>query len=332
MGADAGPQLAKRHDVNAEAYEAYLRGRYFLNKRTREDIGKGIEYLRRATEVEPDYALAYAWLAVAYEMAYWFSAALPPGEVTAEEKKAATRALALDESLAEAHLAMAIVHLHALDLQGAAREQERAIAIRPGDADAHHAHAYCLAELGRADEAVAEIKLARDLDPLNVVMNVDVGEILLYAGRYDEAVKALKHAVEMDASRQNAHYDLALAYERKGMEREAVEEYLKNEALSGGAADVIASLKEAYAASGVKGFWRKKFEAAMEGSKSGYVAPIVMARLHARLGEKDRAFDWLEKAYAERSPSLADLKVDPVLEGLRSDPRYEDLAKRIGLE
>ena len=173
---------------------------------------------------------------------------------------------------------------------------------------------------------------ARELDPLNVVMNVDVGEILLYAGRDDEAAEALRHAVEMDPGRANAHYDLALAYERKGMEREAVEEYLKNEALSGSSAEAIASMKEAYAASGVRGFWRKNFEMKVEISKGGYLAPVVMAELHARLGEKDRAFYWLEKAYAEHSPRLADLKVDPALYVLRDDPRYDDFLRRVGLQ
>lgn len=328
-GKGGDQQLVKRYTNNVEAYEACLKGRYFMNQRTQEDIEKGLAELRRAVELDPNYALAYAWLAEGYETEYWFSSGLPPAEIAARQREAAARALLLDDSLPDAHLGMAIVYRHALDLPNTAKEQQRAIELNAGAAEPHHGYAYTLVELGRANEAVSEILLARELDPLNIVMNVDVGEILLYAGRYSEAIEALKHAVEMDPTRANAHYDLGLAYERSGMEREAVEEYLKDEALNGGQTDV---LKRAYAESGVVGFWRKKFELLTATAKERYIAPITMARLQARLGDIDRAFDWLEKAYAERSPMLADLRTDPALYSLHQDPRYEQFLRRVGLQ
>lgn len=249
-----------------------------------------------------------------------------------KEREAATRALALDDSLAEAHDALATVYGNGWDLSNAARENERAIEISPGNAEFHHNYAYCLVHLDRPDEGIAEIKRARELDPLNVVMNVDVGEVLLYARRYDEAIEALNHAIGMDANRANAHYDLALAYEQKGMDGEAVEEYLRNEVLDGESQETIAALKAGYAASGLRGFWLKKLEVARERSKRSYTLSIIPARLYARLGDRDRAFDWLEKSYAEHLPTLVDLKVDPMFDDLRSDPRYIDLLRRVGLQ
>ena len=324
-------RLAKRYTDNVEAYEAYLKGHYFLNKRTPDGITKAIEYFRRAIELDPNYALAYAGLAGGYDKVYWFIR-LPPDEVMPKERAAATRALALDESLAEAHIAMATVYGNAWDLSNAARENERAIEIDPGNAEAHHNYAYCLVHLDRPDEGIAEIKRARELDPLNIVMNVDVGEILLYARRYDEAIEALNHAIGMDASRANAHYDLAQAYDRKGMDGEAVKEYLRDEVLSGETQETIAALRDGYRASGLRGFWQKKLELAKESSRRSYTLSIIPARLYARLGERDRAFDWLEKSYAEHLPTLVDLKVDPMFDGLRSDPRYIDLLRRVGFQ
>ena len=324
-------QLAKRYTDSVEAYEAYLKGRYFLNKRTPDGIAKAVEYFRRAIEIDPNYALAYAGLADGYDKVYWFMR-LPPEEVMPKEREAATRALALDDSLAEAHVALATVYGNGWDLSNAARENERAIEISPGNAESHHNYAYCLVHLDRPDEGIAEIKRARELDPLNVVMNVDVGEVLLYARRYDEAIEALNHAIGMDANRANAHYDLAQAYERKGMDGEAVEEYLRNEVLDGESQETIAALKAGYAASGLRGFWLKKLEVARERSKRSYTLSIIPARLYARLGDRDRAFDWLEKSYAEHLPTLVDLKVDPMFDDLRSDPRYIDLLRRVGLQ
>lgn len=323
------PQRARRYTDNVEAYEAYLKGRYFLSQRTAQGITRGIEFFKRATALDPNYALAYAGLTESYDKAYWFLH-LPSQEVTLKEQETATKALALDDSLAEAHLAMASAYGYNWDLSNALREVERAVALNPGDAAVHHHYAYSLLQLGRFDEAVAEIKLARELDPLNIVMNVDVGEILLYARRYDEAIESLKQAIGMDPSRANAHFDLAQAYAQKGMEREAIHEYLEEESLAGISHEAIAWLKETYTIAGVKGFWQARLRMEKEKSKHGFIEPYIMAQLYARLGETDLAFDWLERAYAEHSASLLNLQIDPILATLRPAARFTDLLRRVG--
>ena len=328
LSGQGGQRLAKRYTENVEAFQAYLKGRYFLNKRTPEGITKSIEYFRRAIEVDPNYALAYAGLAEGYDKAYWFME-LHPKEVMAKQKEAAARAVQLDDSLAEAHVALATVYANGWDLLSAARELERAIELDPGNVDAHHNYAYRLIDLMRPDEAVAEIKRAHELDPLSVVMNIDVGEILLLARRYDEAIEALRHALEMDPHRANAHWDLAQAYAGKGMYAEAVAEHLEEFTLKGESPQAIAALKEAYTAAGWRGFWQKRLT--QLSSKHNHVEPTMIALIYTDLGDKNQAFAWLEKAFQNRSPYLVGLKSSARLDLLRSDPRYDDLLRRVGL-
>lgn len=327
LGREGEQRLAKRYTDNAEAYDAYLKGRYFLNKRTIEGTTKAIEYFERAIEIDPKYALSYAALAESYDKSYWFMD-LRPQEVLAREKEAASRAIALDDSLAEAHVAMATVYANEWKLPDAAREEERAIEIDPGNAEAHHNYAYRLIDLLRPDEAVSEIKLARDLDPLNLVMHVDVGQILTFARRYDEAIAALRYAVEMESHSTNAHWNLAVAYELKGMKAEAVAEYIKALTLGDESREAM-ELKKAYESGGVKGFWQKRLEQLQ--SRPGHVEPTDLALIYIKFGDKDRAFTWLEKAYEERSPHLVCLNSSPWFDALRSDPRYTDLLRRTGL-
>jgi len=323
--------LTRRYTRDDGAYEAYLKGRFFLNKRTAAAIAESIKYLQQAIKIDPNYALAYAALADAYDKAYWYQTEISPRDPIVESRAAAIRALAIDESLAEAHLAMATVHSNSWELAKAATELERALQIDPANAEAHHNYAYCLLHLGSSDRAIDEIKRARDLDPLNVVMNIDVGEVLLYARRYDEAIAALNHALQMESARAYAHYDLGAAYEQKGMERQAFEEYLRHEVQSGATGDVISALTEAYNQSGLNGFWKKKLEITRTASNQHYINPIIMARLQARSGNYDLAFEGLEKAFSERSPTMVDLNVDPTLDKLRSDPRFGQLQQRVGL-
>jgi TolB-like protein/DNA-binding winged helix-turn-helix (wHTH) protein/Tfp pilus assembly protein PilF len=320
-------RLAKRYTENIEAYQSYLKGTYFLNKRTPEGITRGIEYFKRAIEIDPNYALAYSELAEGYDKALWYME-LRPQEMIEKEKAAASRALELDDSLSEAHVAMATVYANEWKLASAAREEERAIEINPGNAVAHHNYAYRLIDLLRPDEAIVEIKRARELDPLNVVMNVDVGEILLFARRYDEAIAALHEALEMEQDRANAHLDLAMAYDLKRMDSEAVAEYLTAITLSGKSADAVA-LKNAYEAGGIESYWRERLKQLK--SNAGHTQSSEMAIIYTKLGDKDQAFAWLEKAYQERSPTLVGLESSPIIDSLRSDPRYEDLLRRVGL-
>jgi tetratricopeptide (TPR) repeat protein len=299
-----------------------------VNKRTPEGILKSIDFYKRAIELDPSYALAHAALAESYDKAYFFIG-LPPQEVIAKQKAAATKALQLDDSLAEGHVAMATVYANTWDLQNAAREEERAIAIDPLNVEAHHNYAYRLIDLCRPDEAVAEIKRARELDPLNIVMNIDVGEILFFARRHDEAIVALLHAREMDPNRANIHWNLARIYEEKGMYAEAVDAHLKEYTLLGDSPQTIAALEAAFRTNGIQGFWRQRIQQLR--SREGYIEPMTIADLYIRLGDKDQAFAWLEKAYSEHNPFMVGLKSTSRVDPLRSDPRYADLLRRVGL-
>ena len=327
-GDDSSRQLARRHTGNVGAYQNYLKGRYSLNKRNSEAILKAIDYFQRAIELDPKYALAYAGLAEAYDKAYFFIE-LPPQETIAKEKAAATKALQLDDSLAEAHVAMATVYANTWDLENAAREEERAIEIDPLNVEAHHNYAYRLIDLCKPDQAVAEIKRAHELDPLNIVMNIDVGEILLFARRTDEAITALRHAIEMDPARANAHWDLGNAYEAKGMYAESVAEHLEEFRLKGETPETIGELRKAFESAGIKGFWRQRL--AQLKARPGYLEPFLLVSIYLSLDDKDQVFAWLEKAYRDRNPNMVGLKSSPRHDILRSDPRYADLLRRVGL-
>lgn len=176
------------------------------------------------------------------------------------------------------------------------------------------------------------MKRALGLDPLSLVYNADVGQILLFARRSDEAIGALKKATEMDPNRWDVHLNLGLAYEQKGLYEEAVAEYLKGLALRGENWQMIPALKEAYTVSGMRGFCQEYLNVAKEKSKRGYVSPAEMASLYARLGETDQALAWLERAYDEHEPQLVNLNVEPMLDSLHSDPRFADLLRRMGLD
>jgi TolB-like protein/Tfp pilus assembly protein PilF len=327
-GGNSGEQIARRRTANVEAYQHYLRGRYFLNKRSSEGILKSIDYFQRAIDLDPNYALAYAGLAEGYDKAYFY-VQLPLQEVMPKQKAAAAKALQLDDSLAEAHVAMATVYANAWDLNDAAREEERAIQIDPLNVEAHHNYAYRLIDLSKPDQAIAEIKRAQELDPLNMVMNIDVGEILLFARHTDEAISALRQAVEMDPARANAHWDLGLAYEAKGMNAECVAERLEEFRLNGEKAETIAELRKAFESSGMEGFWRRRV--AQLKARPGYTEPFEFVNLYLSLGDKDQTFAWLEKAYRDRNPFMVGLKSSPRSDILRSDPRYDDLVRRVGL-
>jgi len=322
-------RIVKHYTDNAEAYQAYLKGRYFLNKRTRDGIERATEYFQRAVALDPNYALAYAALAESYDKYYWLGfVTFPPKEVMAKQRAAATKALTLDDSLAEAHIAMGSVFNNEWDLVSAARELERAIQIDPRNAEAHHNYAYRLLDMLRPDEAVAQIKLALELDPLNVVMHVDMAEILLLARRYDEAIAAYHHALEMDPNRANAHEGLGWAYEFKGMYDEAVAAFLRSFVLNGRSPEEVTDLRRAYESGGIRGYWRKSLEQEL---RRDYTEPVNVGNIYTRLGDKDKAFTWYEKAYRMRSPSLLGAKSSAKVDSLRSDPRYNDLVRRVGL-
>jgi TolB-like protein/DNA-binding winged helix-turn-helix (wHTH) protein/Tfp pilus assembly protein PilF len=327
-GGDTREQIARRHTANVEAYQNYLRGRYFLNKRSSEAILKSIDYFQRAIDLDPGYALAYAGLAEGYDKAYFY-VPLPLNEVMPKQKAAALKALQLDDSLAEAHVAMATVYANSWDLNNAAHEEERAIQIDPLNVEAHHNYAYRLIDLCKPDQAIAEIKRAQELDPLNMVMNIDVGEILLFARHTDEAISALRQAIEMDPARANAHWALGMAYEAKAMYADCVAEHLEEFRLNGETAETIAELRKAFESSGIEGFWRRRL--AQLKARRGYTEPFEFVNLYLSLGDKEQVLAWLEKAYRDRNPFMVGIKSSPRADMLRSDPRYDDLVRRVGL-
>ena len=327
-------RLSERHTENIKAYHAYLRGRYCWNKRTEEGLKKSIEYFRQAIEMEPTYALAYAGLADAYTVLGSFGiSALAPCEAFPRAKEAAARALEIDETLAEAHASLAnSLAYYDWDWAEAHREFARAFELKPGCTTAHHWYGLIyLTSMGRLDEAFAEIKRAHELEPLSLSINTDFGFLPYLMRRYDQAIDAYRKALELDQNFVYTHWKLGLAYEQKAMYEEAIAEFQKAIALSGGSAQAVVLLGHAYAVSGRQQEALQVLDELRELSKRRYVSSYRVAAIHLGLGETERAFAWLERAVEERDAWLVWLKVDPVLDALRPDPRFTDLVRRVGL-
>ena len=323
-------RLAKRYTENNEAYRLYLKGRYYWNKRNDEGLKQSISYFQQAIDKDPLYALAYSGMADAYFIRAGQD--LPPKEAIPLAKGAALQALRIDESLAEAHTSLAAVKFwFEWDWKGAETEFKRALDLNPGYATAHQWYAEYLAVLGRADQSLAEIQRARDLDPLSLPINIDVGVFTYYAGRYDEARAEFQKALEMDATSTQAHRFLGMTHERQKQYKEAIDELSKVVAISGDSSS-LAALGYTYAVSNHPAEARQLLSKLQEQARHSYVPPYHIAIIYAGLGEKDQAFAWLEKAYRERADyTLCYLKVEPRFESLRSDPRFQDLLRRVGL-
>ncbi len=320
-------RLADARPVNPEAYEAYLKGRYHWNKRTREGLMKGLEHFQQAIDIDPTYALTYAGVADS-----WYilgnNAHLPAEETFPKAKAAALKALAIDNSLAEAHTSLGtVLRSYEWDWTGAEREYRRALQLNPGYATAHHWYAFLLSILGRHDEAIAEIKRARELDPLSLRINANVGLLLVQARRYDEAIEELQKALELESNQPAPHHFLALAYLAKAMYEEAIAEFQTAAGLS---RDLhITELAHAYAVAGKRGEARKMLDEVLAGSKKEFVSPVRIAVVYVGLQEHDTAFEWLEKAFQSRDARCYILNVDPRFDPLRSDPRFQSLLRRM---
>jgi TolB-like protein/Tfp pilus assembly protein PilF len=322
--------MSKKPTANPEAYELYLKGRFFWNKRTGADLRNAIDYFDRAVAKDPSYALAYAGLADAYVLLSGFGAASPKNSLP-KAKAAAEKGLELDSTLGEAHASLGQALLaYEFDFAGANREFRRAIELNPNYATAHHWYGESvLAPLSQFEDAIAELKRALQLDPLSVIINADVGTVLTNARRYDEAIEQLRKTLEMDSSFYYAHYNLGEALEMKGLITDAIAEYQKATALND---DPVpqALLAHLYAKVGRKDDARRILERLRESAKERYVSPYLFAMIHIGLGEKDQAIAFLEKTYEDRDGySIAFIKVDPYLDPLRDDPRFEALANKI---
>ena len=322
-------RLASARPVNPEAYEAYLRGRYFWNKRTEEAVKKAIEFFGQALEKDPTYALAYVGLADCYGVLGDYSF-LSPKEAFPRAKAGATKALELDETSAEAHTSLAIIKDdYEWDWPGAEREFKRALELNPNYATAHHWYSDHLEIVGRHDEAIAEIKRAQQLDPLSLIIKAIVGRRFHSARRYDEAVEQLRQTLEMDPNFAVAHWLLGETYEQKAQYESAIAEYQKARTASGGSVYVVAALGRAYAAAGKRREALKILGELEELSKRRYVSASSVADIYIALGEKDQALEWLEKGYRDRDEGMVRLNWEATLDPLRSDPRFQGLLRRM---
>jgi len=317
--------------VNPEAYESYLKGRYFWNKRTADGLKAALAYFQQAIEEDPKYAQAYSGLADTYALlGDWQYAVMTPEQAFPKAKAAAIKALELDSTLGEAHNSLAFV-LDAFDwdLDAAGKEFRRAIELDPGYANAHHWYAWHLSLLGRFDEAIAEMRKAENLDPLSLIINADVAELLVIAHRYDESIAQSRKTIEMDPNFALAHNQLAQAYLQKHMYGEAVAELRRAVQLSGGSPTIIANLARACVASGQRSEAIKLLNDLKNRSSHGYSNGSEIATIYASLGDTDQAMNWLEKSYEERfNPGVL---LRPGFDPLRSDPRFQDLVHRVGL-
>ena len=323
-------RLVKRATKNTEAYQLYLRGRFYWNRRTEEGAKKAIEYFNQAIEKDVGYAQGYAGLADGYIILENVGG-MSGAEAFPKARAAALKALEIDDTLAEAHTSLASIKEELdWDFAGAEKEYKRAIELNPNYSLAHMWYSVFLGEMGRLDEAMVEIQKAREVDPLSLPINRNIGLCLFDSRHYDEAIAQFLSVIEMDPNFASAHGQLADAYEQTGRYKEAMLEWQKARALEG--EKDLAAVWGKYAASGdYLGAVRKVIEILEERAKRKYVDPVRIARWYIRLGDKDRAFQLLEKAYQQRSGALLDLKVDPRYDPLRSDPRLAALVRRVGL-
>jgi len=321
-------QLAKHGTENAEAYQLYLRGRYFWNKRTPEGVKQGLAYFQQAIEKDPGYALAYAGVADSYAVLNGGFLGLTGAEARPKAKAAALKALELDDSLAEAHTTLADTYLYyEWDFAKADQEFRRAIAANPNYPTAHQWYAQCLYSEGRYDEAIAEAKHAQELDPLSPAVSGEVADALQFARKYDDAIGQYKKTLQMDPNYPQVHWGLASTYAEKKMYPEAVAEW-QTALILLGESTLAATLGEAYRVSGFQGFlksWIDKWPKDFLASERAY----YVAGLYAMLGKKNEAVRWLQQAYKEPGGLMVYLKFDPVFDPIRSDPDFQAIVQKI---
>jgi TolB-like protein/DNA-binding winged helix-turn-helix (wHTH) protein/Flp pilus assembly protein TadD len=317
--------------VNPEAYESYLKGRYFWNKRTADGLKAALTYFNQAIDQDPKYAPAYSGLADTYALlADWEYGVMTPREALPKAKAAAMKALELDNTLGEAHNSLAFcLDVFDWDFDSAGKEYRRAIELNPGYATAHQWYASHLIVLGRNDEAIAELKKAESLDPLSLIISADLADFLVIAHSYDESIRESRKTIEMDPNFALAHNQLGQAYLQKQMDGDAVTELQKAVQLSGNSPTCMANLARAYVASGKRNEAAKLLSDLEKRSSSVYSHASEIAVIYIALGNTDQAMNWLEKSYDQRfNPSVL---LRPGFDPLRSDPRFEGLIRRIGL-
>ncbi len=324
-------RLTRRYTDNNEAYQAYLRGRYLWNKRTVDSLQKALQYFQQAIRLDPNYALAYVGLADNYTLLSFFTIDAPK-DTFPKAKEAAEKALAIDSTLAEAYTALGQVKAYyEWDWLGAESEFQKGIALNPNYPLLHHWRSLNLMAMGRLEEARAAMLRALELDPMLLTPNVNLGRIDYYEGRYDKAVEQYKRAGELDDNFSRTHLRLGMAYAQQRRYQEALAEYHKTREISGETPQVEAQIARVLALSGKQSEARAALAELEKHSTGQYVPPYDIALVYCGLNETDEAFKWLEKAYADHSTEMIYFKVDPMLEPLRSDPRYQVILRRMRL-
>jgi len=331
---DAQARLARARPVDSAAYQDYLRGRFLLNRRTEASLKQALGYFQKAIAADPGYAPAYSGLADSYLSlgASSVVGGLPPREAMPAAKAAALEALQIDGTLAEAHMSLAVVHLlYDWDSGASEREFRRALDLDPNYTPAHHWYSHCLLPLGRTEESLAESKRALELEPLQLPVGIHLGWHYLYARQYDQAVEQFRKTLELDPAFPQTQRYAAWAYLQKGMHPEAIASLQSALKSLDGDPKIEGELGYALAMAGRRAEALSILEGLHHLSATRYVSPYSVALVHAGLGDRDQALAWLDKAYLERSDWMPYLTLEPMLDGLRSDPRFVALVRRVGL-
>lgn len=328
MGADDTKRFTRRYTENAEANQLYLKGRFYWNKRTTEALTKSIDYFRLAIEKDPEYALAFAGLADSY-LALGirdFGGGMTPKEAMPLAKEAARSALRRDPDLAEAHASLGTVaHFYDWDWALAEKELKKAIDLDPSYAEAHRSYGLYLRNMGRFDEARREYKQALDLDPLSPIINAHQGMILWYSRQFDQAIEPLRKTIDLFPDYFLTYWYLGIVYEHKSMYAQAINQVQKAIDLDRNNPVLWAALARIHAKSGKTSEARKLLDELMKMSGEAYVSNYDTSRIYAALGDKNRALELLEKAYEDRDSGLSQIKLNPLLDNLRSEPRFAEL-------
>ena len=319
-------KVGKSYTQNAEAYQLYLQGRFFATKRTPPSLLKAIECFQQAIEKDPNYALGYAGLSDGYALLAYYGGMSPPLALT-KAREAAMRALSLDDNLAESHNSLGFVLAVAdFDYAAAEREYKRAIELDPNYTTAHHNLGVMLTRTGRAEEGMAEVRRALEIEPFSIVVNRLYGECLAYLRRYDEGLAQLKKTAELDPGFPTTHFALSNVYRLMGKHAESVESFAKYNELFN-RPETAKLVRASFAAGGWQGFLREMTSKPRDG-----VSPYMTGLFLLELGEKEKAFAQFEKAYENREYQLRFIKLDPSVDALRGDPRFQELARRMRLD
>jgi DNA-binding winged helix-turn-helix (wHTH) protein/Flp pilus assembly protein TadD len=330
LGYEEKQRLTRRYTENAEAYELYLKGRYHVNRLTPPEMQTGISYFYQAIAIDPAYALAYLGLANAF-LRIPLAGEMPSTEFYTKAKAAAQKAIEIDDTLAAAHAALGwIIFWYEWSWSEAENQFERALELDSNDADSHLGFAHILSNTGRHAEGLAQVKRARELDPLNLLINALEGQFLLHAGQTEEALFRLQKTLELEPHFWLARLFASSAYIEKGIFAEAVSEARQASDFSGGSSHAMAFGSYALARSGKKAEARSVLEELLKSSSERYIPPYHLALVYNGLGERDKTLAWLERGYKERDPKMPFLKVEPKWDNLREDQRFADLMRRIG--